>query len=106
MSDTCAADPRSFIDRLWTRLGFGECANPDPWPEEMEGFAESHLCINTISHFDFWDRLKILISGKVMVAASTKTDVTVHQAISASSVSVLPPNWRAPGNPDYEGISP
>lgn len=90
-----ALDRRNFIDRFWSRLGFGTCANPNPWDEEMEGFAPSYLAVNTVAVFDVWDRLKILISGKVMVAASTKTDVIVHTAISASSVSVLPPNYKA-----------
>lgn len=82
--------------QIWQLLGFGECSNPNPWPDEMEGMAPAYLATNTLIHLDFWDRLRILLSGKAMVAASTKTDVIVKRAVSASNTSVLSPTYKIP----------
>ena len=78
-------------ERIWLALGFGACSNPNPWPDEMPGFAPAYVTVNTIAVLDWRDRLRVLLSGKLMVAASVKTDVMVGKAETASHVSVLPP---------------
>lgn len=41
--------------------------------------------------FDWVDRLRVLVSGYVLVETRTKTDVEVSYASSKSAVSVMPP---------------
>ena len=78
---------------IWQRLGFGACAVPNMDDLEDSGLAPAHLSTNTTAVFDWRDRLRILVSGKVMVETAVKTDVIVKVMICRSSVSVLPPDW-------------
>lgn len=91
-SAACNADPRGFWDRFWSRLGFGQCSAPTP--EDLEGFAPSYLTIGTRIQFGWPDRVRVLVSGKVMVDINTKTDVLVGRCESVSSASVLPPSAK------------
>ena len=86
-----ARSPRSFSDRLWSRLGFGMCHVPAP--EDTEGFAPSYIVTGVISQLDWRDRIRALVSGKIMVETHTKTDVIVGKMESVSRISVLPPNY-------------
>lgn len=79
---------------FWQRLGFGECS--EHWMEDVEGYAPAYLATSTITFLDWRDRLRVLISGKVMTASATKTDVVVARATTKSRFSVLPPNYRSP----------
>lgn len=88
-----AAPRRSMVDRIWSALGFGACSSPDPWPEQMDGFVPSYLGVTTIMVFGLTDRLRILLSGKVMAQVSIKTDVLVMRSLTATSVSVLPGHY-------------
>ena len=77
---------------LWDRLGFGHAyarLEDEDYPEMAEAF----LHIDSYVHFDWKDRLRILLSGKVMLAVATKTNVFVEKAISVSSVKVLSPTY-------------
>jgi hypothetical protein len=63
-------------------------------PNDQPGYAESYLVTGAICVFDFVDRLRILVSGKVEVLTYTKTDVIVNRALSTSVAYVLPPTYR------------
>lgn len=63
-------------------------------PADEKGFAESYLATHTIVVFDWKDRLRILVSGKVKVDTYTKTDVIVRKSLSTSVAYVLPPNEK------------
>lgn len=77
---------------IWQRLGFGECAAPRPEDEDnVEGYAQSWLIVGTKVYLGFADRLRVLLSGSIMVDQAVKTDATITRSYSRSAVSVLPP---------------
>jgi hypothetical protein len=77
---------------IWQRLGFGECSAPRPEEEEhLEGFAASWLMTDTRIRLDWKDRLRVLLSGNLMVSCATKTDHPVGKCFSRSAVSVMAP---------------
>ena len=76
----------------WERLGFGECHAPRPdIPEDDPEFAASVLIVTTRVHLDWKNRLRMLISGDLMVDHAIKTDVPVGRSQATSAISVLPP---------------
>lgn len=85
-----APDRRPFIDRMWSRLGFGT-AFADRADDDL-AYAPGYISTGVKVHFDWRDRLRILISGRVHVDCVTKTDVPVKHAYTNSCTSVLPPN--------------
>lgn len=76
-------------ERLWKRLGFGRCKAY--WPEDIEGYAPAWLGCDVYATFDWKDRLRILISGRVMVSCAIKTDVGVTKSQVRTSISVMRP---------------
>ena len=92
---------------LWQRLGFGTCLPPNMDDlEDAEGFAPAYLETGVINVLDRWDRLRVLISGKVLVVVATKTDVIVKRAVSRSNVSILPPDYPVSSHFERSGESP
>lgn len=83
---------QAYKPTIWNRLGFGTCSARIE-DEDHPDLAKAYISSDTYAHFDWKDRLRILVSGKVMVSLATKTSVMVEKAISASKVSVLPPNY-------------
>ena len=83
---------------LWRWLGFGEAHVSGPMTDEEEaeseakGFTAGALVTVAYTRFDWGDRLRVLVSGKVMLYTRTETDVIVRKSRSRSSASVLPPN--------------
>ncbi len=65
-----------------------------PVPNDESDYAEGYITTVAICVFDWLDRLRILVSGKVEVKIYTKTDVMVNKAHSTSVASVLPPNEK------------
>lgn len=74
---------------VWRRLGFGgrgllpAAEHPD--------FAPSELIVVTTCSFDWKDRLRLLISGRIQVEARGQTDVAIKRSLGRSAVGVLPP---------------
>jgi len=85
---------------IWSHLGFGTCSAFFEDDDEDDGFAPGSLLTETFGHFDWRDRLRVLVSGKIMISARTKTDVPVDTAVTVSKVSILPPSWSMKGNDD------
>jgi len=87
------ASPQRFS--LWHRLGFGEPAYPrfDDIPDDHPLYAPAFLATTSIVHLDWRDRLRALVSGRVMVRVSSKTDVTIRRVLSRAKTAVLPPSW-------------
>jgi hypothetical protein len=86
---------------LWRWLGFGTCharfADDDPLNPEINPkspFVPSYMMTETVAVLDWKDRLRILVSGKLMVSVATRTDVIVFKCQSVSKVSVVPPNYK------------
>ena len=77
---------------LWERLGFRECYAPrPPEMEEAPGWSESWFIVVTRVHLDWKDRLRLLISGNLMIDHAIKTDVPIARSQATSAISVLPP---------------
>lgn len=91
-----AADRRSWVDRFWSRLGFGRAHAERP--EDLEGFAPSYMITGVVAKLDWLDRCRAFISGKISVEIATKTDVVVGKMDSVSSLTVLPPNFLIKAN--------
>lgn len=89
-SDGAAPDDRPWSRRLWARLGFGDAAVMAlPGPEDDAG-----LCVATIrvvSVLDWRDRLRVLISGRVVSGTKLWTRGHAPIAGAASTFAVLPP---------------
>lgn len=90
--DNCMATCQMYKRTIWDRMGFGTCSARME-DEDHPDLAEAYISTDVYSRFDWKDRLRILFSGKVMVSLATKTSVIVEKAVSASKVSVLPPNY-------------
>jgi hypothetical protein len=86
----------TFWERVQKFLGYGDCLQPDfeGDPRAIEGYTESHLVSVTLVHLDWKDRLRLLISGRLVVRFSTKTDKIIEKAYSKSNVSVAPVGYR------------
>lgn len=86
----------TIADRFWRLLGYGwrndenllewRLQNPPP-----EGFALGVFHTETHIRLDWKDRLRVLLSGHLVLDAYSKTDVTVNKAMTLSEVSVLRP---------------
>ncbi len=77
---------------LWRLLGFGRCVGG--WPEDdLPGmvFANGHLDISTVLVLGWRHRLRVLVSGKIMLEQAVKTDVLPKRSKVRSVWSVLPP---------------
>ena len=59
-----------------------------------EGYAESSLQTEVVVCLGIADSLRLLISRKLIVKTSTKTDVIVTRSYSKSDVGILPPGSR------------
>lgn len=79
----------STAERFWQFLGFGypHVARPEDDPE----FAEGWITTGVTTHFDWRDRVRILVSGKVRTKILIKTDVPVARAQSFANARVAPP---------------
>ena len=96
ISDGCyyavAKDP--WLSKIWRHLGFRRA-----WvrrsSEAEGGFAEGYIIVGSVMHFDWKDRLRILISGRVQIEHAIKTDVAVLRSLAETDVAVLPP-WASP----------
>lgn len=65
--------------------------------EDDKRFAQSYLFQEIVLCLDWKDRLRVLLTGQVMVAISTKTDKPVECAVGRSKVGILP--WKIIMNP-------
>jgi hypothetical protein len=93
MTDHCyvAADEPTILHRFLARLFPARYLLEIP--EDTEGFAPSYIVTKVVSHLDWKDRLRVLISGNVHCETRTKTDVIVNKMVSESVVYVMPPSF-------------
>lgn len=82
----------SWLAKFWRRLGFRRPHVERPC-ESIAGLAEGCLIVSTVTHFDWKDRLRILVSGNVAIENVVQTDVTVLRSYSYAASGVLPP-WE------------
>ena len=84
-------DTRTFMDRVWSQLGFGRAHVDAPDEAELEGFCPSYIITEVVAHLDWRDRLRLAIGGTLMIQTLTKTDVVVSRMAAKSKLSILPP---------------
>jgi hypothetical protein len=85
----------TFKPTIWHRLGFGETSAPIIEDEDYPHLAPGGMTTEVRICFDWKDRLRLLLTGWVMVAIRHKTVLPVEgQVVSTSSVSVMRPNWE------------
>lgn len=83
-----APDGRTRWQRLLSRMFPTKAA---PYMEDVDGFAPGCMRTVVVAHLDWRDRIRTLISGKVVVVTNSRTDVTVNKAQSESVVWVEAP---------------
>lgn len=85
--------------RFWGWLGFGACFVPDfhDISDDDSEFAPGCMDIETIAVLDWGDRIRALVSGKIMVNTSVKMDLPIIRSLARSRVSVLPPYYPPRG---------
>lgn len=90
----------TFGQRVAWALGFCRKRDDDLFDWRMmeppeEGFTPS--CLHTETHcvLDWKDRLRVLVTGHIVVDVWTKTDVLVKRSKSRSQIAVLLPIHRS-----------
>lgn len=86
----------SPMERFWRALGFGRAHVPRPDGEPQDGFAEGYMITGTLTRLGWADRIRALVSGRVMVETAMRTDVVVTKVESVSAFRVLPPGHPIP----------
>jgi hypothetical protein len=79
------------MNRLWNVLGFRE---RHPERSHMEGdarFAPGAIVTHARAHLGLWDRIRLLVSGRLVVSVRIITDVPVGLAITRSAFSICRP---------------
>lgn len=84
----CYSHEPTWRERLGYRL-FPTRRPPDV--EEKDGWAPGALSTRTVCVIGRLDRLRLLISGQLVVDTRTQTDVIVNRARTVSACYVLPP---------------
>lgn len=79
-----------FKPTIWHRLGFGGTYVDFP-DEEAPNMASGAISTEIYIRLGWQDRLRFMVTGCLMVATKTKTDVIVDTAICRSSVGVMWP---------------
>lgn len=91
----CAAPLKSTLSRrFWRWLGFRTrpslpLADDTTFPDGF--WAPGWFIIDVCCDLDWRDRLRLLISGRLMVHSALKTDVAITRSQATSAISVLPP---------------
>ncbi len=78
--------------RFWRRLFPG--TNPPKFDDVVPPYIEGGIFIETWIKLDWKDRLRFIVSGKLLVQTRTETDCVVRHARTCASVTVLSPIAR------------
>lgn len=78
---------QEFRPSIWHRLGFRGCYVA-PWDESDD---VKYMVSDVFIKFDWLDRLRLLLTGRVHVFVRTKTENDAGAVESRSNVSVMPP---------------
>ena len=93
--NTCEVNRIGFWSQIARLFGYGDCLQPDFENDPFaEGYAEASLQTVVFVHLDFKDRLRLLLTGNMVVRTSTKTDQIIMRSYSKSKTSILPIGYR------------
>ena len=82
---------------IWDRLGFGfrRSAELLDWkvtaPKPSDWFVPGVLTTGTWIKLDWRDRLRLLLSGTLLVETYTRTDVEVRRCESRNAIGIMAP---------------
>lgn len=88
-NDGCQVYTPTIADRLWKRLGFRY--RLVDLPEGIEETMPGWMMTKVVFGFSFWDRVRLLISGRMLVEIRQATSAKVDECISAASFKIEPP---------------
>lgn len=89
-----------FKIRFWRALGFYEKRAPIPDADDLD---PDWRIIATIGVLDWKDRLRVLISGRIMAHQIMRSEHPMGRVAYNAVVSVLPPGYL-PGNMQRSGV--
>ena len=85
-------------DRIWWRLGFrpGRLSPPERWDltAREEGWAPGYAMLELTIDLTWRDRLRALVSGRLLCSNLIRTDVMVRKMEAVSVTTVMPPGAR------------
>lgn len=100
MSETIQAFASEFKPTIWHRMGFGH-AYIAPWRDDEDeagrcpdGLLATSMVSETHVHFDFIDRLKLLLTGRLHVFVRTRSERDPGKVESRSAVGIKGWGWR------------
>lgn len=87
----------TLSQKVYKKLGFGRAGSPRFEREDLDegqaqGFAPGWFCLDVTVMFDWKDRLRLLVSGKLNIATDCKTDRIIGRSFALTKVAVLPPD--------------
>lgn len=84
-----------FYIKAWAKLGFGICAFPTMVITESEKgcnkFARDYLGTDVRVKLRLYERLQLIISGRLVIRQSMATWPMVKRSMSKTAISILPP---------------
>jgi hypothetical protein len=80
----------TFAQKFWRALGFELCGQV-PTVDKRPGYDPASIRQISTVRFSKADRLRILLSGHIVIVTAIQTDVEVWRAVSTSRVSVMAP---------------
>ncbi len=90
MSEQIIGYAQEFKPTIWHRLGFGH-AGIAPWNDDDD----AHYIVNdTVVVFDWRDRLRILVTGRIHVTARTRTETEVKHVETRAACKVMGWGWE------------
>jgi hypothetical protein len=86
-----------FKPTIWYRLGFRARSPERPDIDELvPEWAPSLFVVEAKAHLDWKDRIRILVSGNIVIESVIKTDVAIGRSEATSGVGILPPGALRP----------
>jgi hypothetical protein len=80
---------RKFWIKGWAKLGFGLRAFPNP-PYDRK-FASNYIGTETRIKLSFYERLQLIVSGRIVFRQSMQTWPQVKRSKAMTAMSILPP---------------
>ena len=91
----CEVQEETLKAKIYRFLGYGDCLQPDFENDPYDvGYAEANLQTVVFVHLGFADRIRLLLTGGMVVRTSTKTDQIILRSYSKSNTGILPAGYR------------
>jgi hypothetical protein len=85
----------TFAERFWPSLGFRHAHAPSHDEDELgAGWVAGVFIVETYVSLDWFDRIRVLISGKLHIEQAVLADVVIGESRATSAFGILPPNTQ------------